>query len=139
MLASLVARMQSLTDELHDRDLTTDPEHRYKIGALLHWMEALLAACELWKATEEDEYLNAVVMQHNAFVNQFNQVISESALRTDFLPLMRQQPLRRVEAPRDFLLRLYKLAQQFRLRARRLWRSRQNEFHHRDTEVIPSK
>ena len=105
--------MQSLTDELHDRDLTTDPEHRYKIGALLHWMEALLAACELWKATEEDEYLNAVVMQHNAFVNQFNQVISESALRTDFLPLMRQVPLRNIKAPREFLLRLYKLAQQF--------------------------
>ena len=39
----LVARMQSLTDELNDRDLSTDPEHRYKLGALLHWMEALLA------------------------------------------------------------------------------------------------
>ena len=57
--------------------------------------------------------MNAVIMQYNAFVNQFNQIISESALQTPFLPLMRQQPLRPVEAPRDFLLRLYDLAQQF--------------------------
>ena len=56
----IVARMQALADELNERDLTTDPEHRYKLGTLLHWMEALLAACEMWKATEEDEYLNAV-------------------------------------------------------------------------------
>ena len=109
----IVAQMQSLTDELHARDLTTDPEHRYKLGTMLHWMEALLAACEMWKATDEDEYLNAVTMQHNAFVNQFNQIISESALETAFLPLMRQRALRCFEAPRDFLLRLYRLAQQF--------------------------
>ena len=80
---------------------------------MLHWMEALLAACEMWKATDEDEYLNAVTMQHNAFVNEFNQIISESALETPFLPLMRQRSLRCLEAPRDFLLRLYRLAQQF--------------------------
>jgi len=80
---------------------------------MLHWMEALLAACEMWKATGEDEYLNAVTMQHNAFANQFNQIISESALETEFLPLMRQLPLRCFEAPREFLLRLYRLAQQF--------------------------
>ena len=104
----IVTRMQALADELNERDLTTDPEHRYKLGTMLHWMEALLAACEMWKATDEDEYLNAVTMQYNAFANQFNQIISESALRTEFLPLMRS-----FEAPREFLLRLYRLAQQF--------------------------
>ena len=109
----VVASMQALADELHERDLTQDPEHRYKLGTMLHWMEALLAACEMWKATEEDEFLNAVVMQYNAFVNQFNQIISESALRTRFLPHMRQRSLRCVGAPRDFLLRLFQLAQQF--------------------------
>ncbi len=109
----IVRRMQALLDELHERGLMQDPEHRYKVGALLHWMEALLAACEMWKAADEPEYLNAVVMQYNAFVNQFNQVISESALRTPFLELKRQRPLRCVEAPRDFLLRLFQLAQQF--------------------------
>ena len=77
----LVAAMQALAAELNERGLTQDPEHRYKLGTLLHWMEALLAACEMWKAAEEPEFLNAVVMQYNAFVNQFNQVISESALK----------------------------------------------------------
>ncbi len=109
----LVAAMQSLTEELNQRDLTTDPEHRYKLGTMLHWMEALLAACELWKATEEEEFLNAVALQYNAFANQFNQIISESALNTPFLSLMRQQPMRCQGKPRDFLLRLYQLAQQF--------------------------
>ena len=108
-----VAAMQSLTDELNERDLAADPEHRYKMGTMIHWMEALLAACELWRATEEDEYLNAVIMQYNAFVNQFNQIISESALQTDFLRPMRQRPMRRFDKPREFLLRLYHLAQQF--------------------------
>ena len=31
---AVVAAMQSLFDELNERDLTTDPEHRYKMGAL---------------------------------------------------------------------------------------------------------
>ena len=110
---AVVAAMQSLTDELNERDLASDPEHRYKMGTMIHWMEALLAACEMWKATEEDEYLNAVIMQYNAFVNQFNQVISESALRTPFLRPMRQRPLPRVEDPRAFLLRLYRLEEHF--------------------------
>ena len=113
---ALVAAMQSLTDELDARGLTTDPEHRYKLGTIIHWMEALLAAAELWKATEADDYLNGVIMQHNAFVNQFNQIISESALQTDFLPLMRQRPLHKVDNPREFLLRLYHQVGQFDFR-----------------------
>ena len=113
---AVVAAMQSLFDELGSRKLTTDPEHRYKMGAMLHWMEALLAACEMWRATEEDEYLNAVIMQYNAFVNQFNQIISESALNTPFLTLMRQRPMRKAEKPREFLLRLYHLVEQFSVR-----------------------
>ncbi|MCY4070824.1 MAG: acyl-CoA/acyl-ACP dehydrogenase [Chloroflexi bacterium] len=113
---AVVAAMQSLFDELSARELTTDPEHRYKMGAMLHWMEALLAACEMWRATEEDEYLNAVIMQYNAFVNQFNSVISESALNTPFLTLMRQRPMRKFEKPREFLLRLYHLVEQFSVR-----------------------
>ncbi len=110
---AVVEAMQSLFEELSARALTRDPEHRYKMGTLIHWMEALLAACEMWRATEEDEYLNAVIMQYNAFVNQFNQVISESALNSSFLPLMRQRPMRKFEKPREFLLRLYECAQQF--------------------------
>ena len=113
---TVVAAMQSLTDELNERDLMTDPEHRYKLGTMVHWMEALLAACELWKATQEDEYLNGVIMQYNAFANEFNQIVSESALHTDFLPLMRQRPLRPFDNPREFLLCLYSQVEQFSFR-----------------------
>ena len=109
----IVNAMQALVDELTARRLTTDAEHRYKLGSLLHWMEALLAACELWKATDEAEYLNAVIMQYNAFANQFNQVISESALETAFLAPMRALPINQDEAPQEFLLRLYRLVERF--------------------------
>ena len=110
---AVVAAMQSLTDELNERDLMTDPEHRYKLGTMVHWMEALLAACELWKATDEDEYLNAVIMQYNAFANEFNQIVSESALQTEFLELMRQRPPRVFGSPREFLLRLHHRIEEF--------------------------
>ena len=39
---AVVAAVQALADELNERDLTRDPEHRYKLGTMLHWMEALL-------------------------------------------------------------------------------------------------
>ena len=110
------AAMQALANELNERDLMTDPEHRYKLGTMVHWMEALLAACELWKATEEDEYLNGVIMQYNAFANEFNQIVSESALRTEFLRLIRQRPLHQFDNPREFLLRLYHRVEQFSFR-----------------------
>ena len=110
---AVVAAMRALTDEISARDLANDPEHRYKMGTLIHWMEALLAACEMWKAAEVDDYLNAVIMQYNAFVNQFNQVVSESALETPFLQPMRQRPLPPVDNPREFLLRLYRLQDHF--------------------------
>lgn len=113
---AVVAVMQSFTNELNERDLMTDPEHRYKLGTMVHWMEALLAACELWKATEEDEYLNGVIMQYNAFANEFNQIISETALQTEFLQLMRQRPLHKFDNPREFLLRLYHRVEQFSFR-----------------------
>ena len=105
----VVDAMRSLTNELRDLDLMGDPEHKYKLGTMVHWMEALLAACELWKVTEEDEYLNAVIIQYNALANEFNQIISESALQTHFLPLMRQRPIGDFDNPADFLLHLHNI------------------------------
>jgi len=106
---AIVDAVRALYDELTELDLAKDPDHRYKLGTMVHWMEALLAACELWKVTEEDEYLNAVIIQYNAFVNEFNQIISESALQTDFLRPMRQRPIGDVDNPREFLERLHNL------------------------------
>ena len=83
------------------------------MGAMLHWMEALLAACEMWRALEEDEYLNAVIMQYNAFVNQFNQIISESALQHAVPAAHAAAPHAQFGKAAEFLLRLYHLAQQF--------------------------
>lgn len=105
----IVDAMQSLSNELDELDLMSDPEHRYKLGTMVHWMEALLAACEMWKVSEEDEYLNAVIIQYNALANEFNQIISESALQTPFLQLMRQRPISEHDDPTEFLLRLHNL------------------------------
>ena len=105
----IVEAMRALSSELNDLDLMSDPEHKYKLGTMVHWMEALLAACELWKVTEEDEYLNAIIIQYNALVNEFNQIVSESALQTDFLQLMRQRPIGEFDDPTDFLLYLHNL------------------------------
>jgi len=110
----IVESMRALSSELNDLDLMNDPEHKYKLGTMVHWMEALLAACELWKVTEEDEYLNAIIIQYNALVNEFNQVISESALQTDFLQLMRQRPIGDFDDPTDFLLYLHNLEEMTR-------------------------
>lgn len=105
----IVDAMLSLSSELSNLDLMSDPEHKYKLGTMVHWMEALLAACELWKVTEEDEYLNAVIIQYNALANDFNQIISESALQTNFMQLMRQRPIGEFDNPTDFLLYLHNL------------------------------
>ena len=106
----IVASMNTLSEELEQRDLMNDPEHRYKLGTMVHWMEALLAACELWKVTEEDEYLNAVIIQYNALANEFNQIISESALNTDFMQLMHQRPISEHDNATEFLYHLHDVA-----------------------------
>jgi len=103
----IVASVKALYDEIEALDLANDPEHKYKLGTMVHWMEALLAACELWKVTGEDEFLNGAIMQYNSFANEFNQIISESALQTDFLPMMRQRPIGQVDNPVEFLERLH--------------------------------
>ena len=89
----VVQKMRDLLDEINDRGLSNDPEHRYKLGDLIHWMESILAAAELWKLTSSDHYLNAVAIQYNGFVNLFNEVVSEGGMTTEFMLPVRQQPL----------------------------------------------
>ena len=65
----IIDRMQALLTELDetplpddpDKSLSSGPEYKYKTGTLLHWMEAIMAAGEFWKVTENDNYLNVIV------------------------------------------------------------------------------
>lgn len=107
--SAIVASVRALIEEIDTLDLSSDPEYKYKVGTMVHWMEAVIAACELWKVTEEDEFLNTVIMQYNAFVNEFNQIISEGALQMPFMTPMRQRPIGIVDDPKAFLLRLHNL------------------------------
>ena len=42
--------------QLQEREATNEPEFRYKVGMIVHNMEALLSAIELWKVTANDNY-----------------------------------------------------------------------------------
>jgi alkylation response protein AidB-like acyl-CoA dehydrogenase len=102
----MIERMQALVNEVNDAVPSSDPEYKYKLGDLLHWMESVMAAAELWAVTENDNYLNAVVQQWNKFTNAFNDVVSEGGLSVDFMQPLRQLPLPDVDDPRQFLLEL---------------------------------
>jgi alkylation response protein AidB-like acyl-CoA dehydrogenase len=103
----LVQSMRDLLEEISERGHSNDPEHRYKMGDLIHWMESILAAAECWKLMDNDHYLNAVVIQYNGFVNLFNEVISEGDMSTDFMTPARQRPLpENIDDIPEFLLQL---------------------------------
>lgn len=109
----LVQKMRDLHDEIQDRGLGNDPEYRYKIGDLIHWMESIVAATEMWKLTSEENYINAIAIQYNGFVHLFNDVVSEGGMRTDFMTPVRQLPLpENIEDPAAFLLRLHNIQAQ---------------------------
>jgi len=90
--AFLMQKMRDLLDEIDDRGVGNDPDYKYKTGDLLHWLESIVGACELWKLTSEYHYLNAIVIQYNGFVSAFNTVISEGGMATDFITPLRQVP-----------------------------------------------
>lgn len=90
---ALVERVQQLMAEIDEVGLSGDSDHRYKTGDLLHWMESVVAACEMWKMTGEDNYLNIIIMQYNGLVNNFNMVVAEGGFTTDFLTPLRQLPI----------------------------------------------
>ena len=102
----MIERMRALMDEVNEDVPSSDPEYKYKLGDLLHWMESVMAAAELWAVTENDNYLNAVVQQWNKFTTAFNDVVSEGGLNVDFMQPLRQLPLPEVDDPRQFLLDL---------------------------------
>ena len=110
----LVRASAAIMDAIQDRAETNEPEYRYKIGMLVHNLEALLSAVELWKATANDHYLNAVIMQYNEVGKLINRIISEGDLPVDFIEPLRQLPLPKVQDPRRFLLSLLDVKGQIR-------------------------
>ena len=69
---------------------------------------------ELWKATANDDYLNAIIMQYNDVAKLINRIISEGDMPVEFIEPLRQLPLPQVEDPRAFLLKLLDVKGQIR-------------------------
>lgn len=105
---TMLDQVSNLLDAINTTSsVGSDPEYKYKAGDLVHWMESVIAAVDLWAVTENDEYLNAVVLQYNGFVNVFNQIVSEGGFDVAFLTPMRQRPLpSEIDDPQAFLLAL---------------------------------
>ena len=110
----LIEACAAIMDAIQSRAATNEPEYRYKIGMVVHNLEALLSAVELWKATGNDHYLNAIIMQYNEVGKLVNRIISEGDLPVPFIAPLRQLPLPRVDDARGFLLRLLDVKGQMR-------------------------
>jgi len=105
---------RQIINAIQARGATHEPEYRYKIGMLIHNLEALLSAVELWKVTGNDHYLNAIIMQYNDVAKLINRIISEGYFDVPFMEPLRQQPLPDVDNPRQFLLGLLDVKGQIR-------------------------
>ena len=112
--SQLTKASAAIMDAIQDRAITNEPEYRYKVGMIVHNLEALLSAVELWKVTSNDHYLNAIIMQYNEVGKLLNRIISEGDLPLDFIEPLRQLPLPKVNDPRGFLLGLLDVKGQIR-------------------------
>ena len=110
----LVDSSLGLLDEIAARGDSAEPEYRYKIGMVVHNLEALLSAVELWKVTTNDDYLNAALMQYNEAGKLLNRIISEGAFDIAFIAPLRLLPLPSPSDPRAFLLGLLDVKGQVR-------------------------
>jgi len=110
----LVDSTDAILAQIEAREATNEPEFRYKVGMIVHNLEALLSAIELWKVTENDNYLNAIIMQFNDTGKLINSIISEGYFDIDFIEPMRQLPLPEIENPTQFLLDLLNVEGQIR-------------------------
>jgi alkylation response protein AidB-like acyl-CoA dehydrogenase len=102
----MVERMQQMMEQVESfTSINTNPEYKYKAGDMVHWMESVMSAAEMWAVTQFDPYLNAVIQQYNGFTKAFNDVVSEGNLDVPFFTPMRQLPIPQdVENPAQFLL-----------------------------------
>lgn len=104
---TLLRHVQQLANIMQAEGLASEAEYRYKTGDVIHTMELLLSACDMWKLTGEDNYVNGVIQQYNRVVTTVNTIISEGNLDLDFLTPMRQLPLPQVDDPFTFLMDLH--------------------------------
>lgn len=112
----LIASARQLIADYEAMGVGSEADTKYKIGSLLHWLESLLAACELWKITgEEPEYLNLIIQQYNNMTKAFNDMVSESNLPTHFLMPLRQRPITVPEDPTNHLLSLLNIQPKIKL------------------------
>ena len=110
----LVRTSLALLDEIAARGDSNEPEYRYKIGMVVHNLEALLAAVELCKATDNEDYLNAALTQYNEVGKLLNRIISEGAFEAAFVEPVRLLPLPKPDDPRGYLLKLLDVKGQIR-------------------------
>lgn len=103
---ALIDAARAALDDIDARDLGSDLEHRYKTGDLVHWLESVLAAAEMWKVTGEDAYLNVVVQQFNRTAATLNEIVAQTGLDAPFVPPMRHVPIAQPEDARAYLLDL---------------------------------
>jgi alkylation response protein AidB-like acyl-CoA dehydrogenase len=103
---AVVEQVRAVLNEITARELTNDPEYKYKTGDMLHWMESVLAAVEFWKLTGEQQYANVIVQQFNGLVRTVNNVIAEGGFSTAFMQPLHHLPLPQVEDARAFFMRL---------------------------------
>ncbi|MEM9949985.1 MAG: acyl-CoA dehydrogenase family protein [Chloroflexota bacterium] len=103
---ALLTSVENLMAELDETDLSSDLEYKYKTGVLVHWLEAVMASAEYYAVMNDDLYANVIVQTYNGFVSEFNRIISEGALQTDFLTPLRQRPLPQVDDNETFLRNL---------------------------------
>ncbi len=108
----LIGTAREMFDELEETGQSSSSEYKYKIGEMLHWLDSLLAACELWKTTANDHYLNLIIQQYNKVAHFLNTVISEGGLRASFVTPLRQMALPTVNRARDFLRELVDVEKQ---------------------------
>lgn len=102
----MLGRVRELMTELDETGLSSDLEYKYKIGVLVHWLEAIQASAEFWYVMGDDLYANVIIQTYNSFVTAFNEIISEGALQTDFLAPLRQQAIPEVSDNETFLRNL---------------------------------
>lgn len=109
----IISSVRNLLNELDEKGFSSEAEYKYKVGTILHWIESIQAAGEMWKLLGDD-YLNTVAIQYNGFVNAFNAIISEGNLLTPFLTPVHQVPLPAVENEETFLRRIIDIRQRLK-------------------------